>query len=194
MTEKVEEWGRQASGNVAKSLRTQLQSRPGVRIVTLPSLTRDEQQRVDQHRALYDQVAAAAFEHTMGKAGENPNVWPHKQSHFDYTLGNGLKFLKAKTGADAAIFAVGADQVSTGGRKAAHALGAIVGIHVDLGYSFLTIGFIDLNTGDVLWFDYEYYGNGDRDMRDAGDVDGIVQSILENYPGVEMKNHKVARQ
>ena len=192
LVEKVDDWSKSANVAVDQAVKAYLKERNELKLVELPVLTKDEQERMEQHRALYDQVAGAAFIY-QGVG------WEHKRERFDYTLGTGLQFLKQRTGADAAVFVIGQDQVSTGGRKTLAFLGAAFGVGIQLGYSFLTAGVVDLNTGDVLWLDYvvkpeDPLGLFSKDMRKDEGASQMVRSVFANYPGLEpYRKVKVAK-
>lgn len=182
VVERVDDWSKQANAAVNAAIRTHISTRNDLQLVEVAGLSNDDLARVEQHRALYDQVAGAAFIY-------NGPGWEHKRERFDYTLGNGLRFLKQKTGADAAIFVIGNDRISTGGRKALAFLGAAFGVGIQVGYSFLTAGIVDLNTGDVLWLDYavkpeDPLGLFSKDMRQAAGAQAMVSNIFRNYPGL----------
>ncbi|MGQ8364735.1 hypothetical protein [Glaciecola sp. 1036] len=106
----------------------------------------DEQLLFDDYVGLYQRVAVSAENiQYMGPA------WSDRKS-FNYTLGNGLSYLKDKTGSDKAIFIYGEDIVTSGGKKALAALAMIGGIGVNPGgIAVLHIGVVDLDTGHLLW-------------------------------------------
>lgn len=179
VAEKVDEWSKQGTQNVTAALASELSRKSSTQIIPMPPLSPDEQARLDQHIALYDVVGANAF-----MFGKNLNpVWAHKRSEFDYTLGNGLAFLKEKSGAEAAVFVTGIDHVSSSGRKAAFVVGALLGVQIPLGSSFLHVGVVDLETGDLLWTNYEGSYAG-RDLRSKTDVDAMISQIFKDYPGL----------
>lgn len=179
VAEKVDDWSLQGTRNVNAALATEAARKPGTQIIAMPALSAEEQARLDQHIALYDVVGANAF--IFGK--NHDPVWAHKRSNFDYTLGNGLKFLRDKSGADAAVFTTGIDHVSSSGRKAAFIVGALLGVQIPLGSSFLHVGVVDLETGDLLWTNYEGSYAG-RDLRSKTDVDAMIGQIFQDYPGL----------
>lgn len=179
VAEKVDDWSNQGKANVSAALSSEVARKPDTQILPMPSLSPDEQARLDQHIALYDVVGANAF--VFGK-NLNP-AWAHKRTEFDYTLGNGLRFLKEKSGAEAAVFVTGIDHVSSSGRRAAFVVGALLGVQIPLGSSFLHVGVIDLETGDLLWTNYEGSYAG-RDLRSKTDVDFMINQIFKDYPGL----------
>lgn len=177
VSEEVPDWSRQGSANVRDALTTYFRSEKNkkIKLVETPRLSDREIENVKQHLALYRRVAGAVVDKTYGQTS-----WPHKIQKFDYTLGNGLKSLAERTGADSAIVVVGEDEVSTAGRKvAAFFLDA-----VSYGHSFLSVAIVNLNTGDILWFNYAFQYKS-TDLRKPGDVLTLVERIFEEYPGIE---------
>ena len=178
VTEKVDTWSKQASSNVENAIQSTLKQRGRLTVVPFPKLGTSDQTLVEQYRALYEQVATAAF--IYGRQ------WQHKNERFDYTMGDGLKFLKEKTGADVAVFTIGEDVVTTGGRQAAAFFASLVGVGIQLGHSFLTMGVVSLETGDVLWYNYDVsYAN--LDMREPGDAKKMVENVAEGYDTLREK-------
>ncbi len=174
LVEKVPEWSRQAEHNFTTALAGLHASGQKVALVPLPELGEAEQEALEEHLALYAQVANDAF--------FLPRVpgWQHKQARFDYTLGPGLAYLRDRTGADVALMVVGQDTVSTHERKALMVVGALFGVSVPLGVTFMTAGVVDLKTGDLLWVNYDVSGTGD--MRVSKDARSALQSLLKGYP------------
>lgn len=177
VVEEVPEWTRKAKGLVRDSF-TALARDLKVATLEPPPLPQDKQEQLDQHIALYDVVAGNAF-----YLGQNAHpAWAHKKENFDYTLGPGLSYLAEQSGADAALFIVGADFNSTSGRKAAMVVGALLGIVIPGGISYLTAGVVDLKTGDLLWLNYEL--DQSSDMREAKDADQMLRKVFKSYPGL----------
>ena len=133
---------------------------------------------LEDYLATYLQVAFAAHAVTLS---DDP-AWAHKRSHFDYTLGSGLQFLRDQSGADAALVIVGEDVVSTGGRKAAAFLAAVMGVGIPLGHSLVSVGVVDLTNGDLLWM--HHTASVRYDLKDPDAARTMIQEILGGYPGV----------
>ena len=133
--------------------------------------------QLDAHIGLYDRVAQSVFVYGRGEQ----SAWAHKKNEFDYTVGPGLVFLREQTGADAALIVLGADYISSGGRKAAFFAGLALGIIMPLGQSFMTAGLIDLKTGDVQWMSFD--SSSSMDSRNPTDVDGLMRALYQTYPG-----------
>ena len=86
------------------------------------------------------------------------------------------------------MFVVGADNISSGGRKAAMVataiFAALIGVYVvPVGApAFVSTGVVDLESGDILWLNYDL-SVGSRDLRDAGDAAKMVSNIFDEFPG-----------
>lgn len=174
--QKQDDWTRQASENLLAA--TEAYARESGRFETLrmPELTADEAEIVESHIGLYDRVAAAIHAYGQGK----DSGWEQKKIEWDYTLGDGLAFLREKTGADSALIFVGADIISTGGRKAAFTVGLLIGIAIPLGQSFITVGLADLKTGEIHWLSYDQ--SMSMDSREAAEVQNLVRDFFKTYP------------
>jgi hypothetical protein len=133
---------------------------------------------VEEHLAIYEQVGSTAHALTFG----TDPAWEHKRTHFDYTLGNNLKFLKELSGADSAVLIIGEDVESSGGRKTAAFFGALVGAVIPVGRSFVSLAVVDLETGDLLWMYYTF--SPSKDLKEPKEAALMVQEILTAYPGL----------
>ena len=182
--EKTESYTQQARGNFDKALQTHLSKSKKFQTVALPALTADERTEIDDYLAVYDVVAGQAFR--LAGVGA---AWKHKSKHFDYTLGGGLKFIKEKTGADAAVVFIGRDVMSSAERKAAVIFAAVLGVGLPLGFSYMTVGVVDLETGDLLWTNQK---QGLSDFIDANAAQKMVDEVLGDYPGPIADNAVVA--
>lgn len=179
VVEKDPQWSRQAAEAVTEAVRSQAASGPGFEILPLPELTETEQTAVREHLALYHLVGSSAHLYAGRVSG-----WEHKMEHFDYTLGDGLRFLREKTGAEAALIVVGAETVSTTGRMTMAVLAAAAGIAIPMGNSFLVIGLVDLESGDILWQNHGF-GYARKSLRNVADAREMAATIFRNYPGLE---------
>ncbi|NTV94852.1 MAG: hypothetical protein HGA75_05480 [Thiobacillus sp.] len=181
--DRVPEWTAQANANIQAELATALAARPEFEMVVAPTLAPQESELVDQYLASYMVVGIAA--HWVTNFGGSE--WAFKRQHFDYTLGEGLDFLREKTGADAAIMVIGEDYVSSSGRKAAMIVGALFGVGIPGGVSVVSVGVVDLRNGDILWMHHSQ--SGVKDLKDKESVHAMLGEILATLPG---KGGKVA--
>jgi hypothetical protein len=179
VAEKVDEWSVQANKNVRSALAYQISARRLFDKLDLPeSLSAEEVASLDEHVALYDVVGFNAFYYGRAEF----DAWKHKRTEFDYTLGSGLKVLGEKTGADAALFIVGEDYISSGGRKAARVFAALFGVVIPASPTFLSAALVDLKTGDILWMNYGTALDS-KDLRKPEDVNKMMNEMFLNYPG-----------
>lgn len=178
--EEVPDWSAKASENIYKSLSALIKKNASLVQVKTPRLSKKKSAVVDEHMALYKLVV-----NTASKIG-----WDHKNRRFDYSIGPGLKALRKKTGADAAVMVYGRDHASTAGRVTKAVLGNIpivnwfTGPPPRLGDSYVHVGVVDLRTGDLLWMNSEYRDDTSN-LRDFEDADDFITTIFDWYPGIE---------
>ncbi len=179
IAETVEEWSKKPNENLVAALREEVKAKQMFEIVEMPAISDAEQEILDQHVAMYEVVATNAYQFGMLRDGS----WTERVKDLNYTIGSGLKFLAEETGADAALFLVGLDSVSTMGRRVLFVVTTIMfGLPViPPGFSYVAAGLIDLNTGKLLWQSYDY-GIGRLDLRELSDVRSLTTSVLETYP------------
>jgi hypothetical protein len=126
--------------------------------------------------ALQRAVAEAVFVHHTGMGMKLPT----KNERLDWSLGEAVKPLKARTGADYALFTWIRDSYASDERKATMIamalLGAISFGGEQIGYASL----VDLNSGRVVWFNDLRRMSGD--MRDEKAAMETVETLLEGFP------------
>ena len=106
---------------------------------------------------------------------------PTKEGKLDWSLGEPVRRIKERTGADYALFSWIRDSYASGERIAATILLAMVGIGLapgglQQGYASL----VDLNTGQVVWFNRLFRGSGD--LREPDKAAEVLNVLLENFP------------
>jgi hypothetical protein len=189
--EEVPEWSHTAETNIRHALlvsRDVKGSSYPTRQIDSSSLTPDEQEILEEHLALFNAVAANALWASLPAN----TAWHFKTEHFDYTLGNGLSFLKTKYGLDAGLIILGEDVVTTAGRKTTAFVGAMLGIAIPLGHSVLIAGLVDFNTGDLLWMNHEV-STGGTDLRDADSCREMADRLMKEYPGLQMAKSNTSK-
>ena len=167
--EEVPEWSSKVEENIHQAFFsvTKANARePYIKQLVLLILTSEEREILEEHLALFSSVSATAIWTTS--SFNKP--WNFKQDHFDYTIGDGLRFLKTKYDVDAGLIIIGEETVSTSGRQAAAAFGAVLlGMYIPTGNAVLIGGLVDFETGNLLWMDYHSAGAG-LDLQRCGDV------------------------
>jgi len=106
-----------------------------------------------------------------------------KGNRLDWSLGDAVRPLRERTGADYALFTWIRDSYASNERKAAMValalLGAISFGGEQVGYASL----VDLRTGRVVWFNQLNRMSGD--LRDSEPAVETVQSLLKGFPGFQ---------
>lgn len=174
---RMTDWESTARNNLANAATRLARDNKLFELVPSPTLEPLLADQLEAHIGLYDRVAQSVFVYGRG----DQSAWEHKKNEFDYTVGPGLAFLREQTGADAALIVLGSDFISSGGRRAAFIAGLVLGIGIPLGQSFITAGIVDLTTGDVQWMSFD--ASATLDTREAGDVDNLIQSLYQTWPG-----------
>jgi hypothetical protein len=184
VVEKVDDWSDQASDNARRYVKSLANSRAVFEVIEAPALSPEEKAQLDQHIALYEVVAGSADLARASPIG----AWRERAKDFDYTLGPGLKPLADHTGIDAAMILTGTDYISSAGRKAAMAMGVVLGalfgavIVPQGGSSFVSVGVVDMRTGNLLWFGTDQ--SGTTDLRNEQDVHRMLEQMFQTYPGL----------
>jgi len=166
------DWTEQAQKNLAAALARET-ARLGPQTTQLTVAQMDDFSEI---AALHRAVAGAIAIHHFGNL-----KLPTKSDRLDWSLGEAVAPMKAKTGADYALFTYMRDTYTSRERKLAIVgmalLGAITPGGEQRGYASL----VDLNTGRVVWF-----SGIDRmwgDLRDGGAASETVDALLKGFPG-----------
>lgn len=189
------EWTEQARANIQSVLIARAASF-NANMEFIDELEGENAELLNDYRALFEAVSGSIFQHvTMNdkletklreeKVGEGPNARVRKVLKLDWALGPGTARLKEVTGADYAMFVFTHDAYGDSGRKAAQALGmlgcligacVIVQAGVHTGYA----GLVDLNTGDIVWFNTDLGMGGDP--RESEGAEKRVGQLMEGFP------------
>jgi hypothetical protein len=150
----------------------------GVAVVELSDKDADE---FDEINTLHAAIAAAISLHHFGPSALQ---LPTKDGKLDWSLGDSVRAIKEKTGADYALFSWIRDSYASGERIAATIVFALFGIGIapgglQQGYASL----VDLNTGQVMWFNRLFRGTGD--LREADKAADTLNALLSNFPAAK---------
>jgi hypothetical protein len=163
-----------------KNFRDALIKREGIQGVQLVTLSERDADDFADINALHGAVARAISLHHFGPAGLK---LPTKAGKLDWSLGEVVRVIHDKTGADYALFSWVRDSYASGERQfmmgavALLSLGQVVpGGGLQQGYASL----VDLNTGRVLWFNQMRRTAGD--LRDPEKAAGTVEALLDQFP------------
>lgn len=145
----------------------------GASVVRLSERDLDELAEIN---ALHGAVAQAIFIHHMVGVVKLPT----KNDQLDWSLGDAVKPLKAKTGADYALFTWIRDSYASAERKAAMFAMALLGVGIAGGAQVGYASLVDLNNGRVVWFNDLRRGSGD--LREAKEARETVEALLKGFP------------
>ncbi len=179
------EWTADARKNFSVALREDLRSMKG-EVTFIEETPLAEDALFAEYQSLYRAVANAIFQHKFFGA-----KLPTKKDKFDWTLGPGTKALAERSGADYGLLFFTTDGYQSGGRKAFQLLTlnfaglAMGGVHA--GYASL----VDLNTGQVVWFNVKLRTKGDpRTPEGAQERIGQLLSTLPGRPAAPTAKKK----
>ena len=125
--------------------------------------------------ALHGAVARAIAIHHFGSLG-----LPTKDGKLDWSMGETVRAIKQRTGADYAIFSWVRDSYASAERKAAMVALALLGVGVGGGMQVGYASLVDLNSGRVLWFNQLVRASGD--LREADKAKETLDSLLTEFP------------
>ena len=139
-------------------------------------LSAEEEQTRIQLIKLYEAVGHSILLHEYTQ----PFKLPTKNNAFDWSLGPGAKFLKEKYGVDHALFIYLRDSYASGGRVAVAIVAAAFGVGIPLGQQIGFASLIDLETGEVAYFNRLLRGAGDLRTQEAATKS--VELLLSGFP------------
>lgn len=130
--------------------------------------------------ALHGAVATSIFVyHMFGGAGGLPT----KDGKLLWSMGDAVKDLRDKTGADYALFTWVRDSYASAERKAAMVALALLGVGISGGAQIGYASLVDLKTGQVVWFNNLARGFGD--LRDEKSALETVEALLKGFPAAK---------
>ena len=145
---------------------------------TVVDLSDRDAEQFDEISSLHAAIARSISLHHFGPSQLQ---LPTKDGKLDWSLGESVREIKAKTGADYALFSWIRDSYASGERIAATVVLALFGIGLapgglQQGYASL----VDLNTGQVMWFNRLFRGSGD--LREPDKAAETLNALLQNFP------------
>lgn len=165
------EWTAQANQNLAKAFREK--PFPNTEFVATPDSLRPELEELSR---LHGAVGSAIVLHHSTPAFELPT----KKGKLDWSLGESFANLKEKTGARYALFGFVRDSYASGGRVAAIVVGALLGVGISGGIQTGYASLVDLETGQIVWFNRLLRGYGD--LRSYENAKESLNAMLKDFP------------
>lgn len=178
------DWTATARTNMQKAFENAAESREA-KIEFLGDPEGDNAKLLNDYRGLFQIVSAEILAHGVfidrfpTKLAPPDPKKSGKRYLLDWTLGSEARKLKEATGADYAMFVYTYDSYGDAGRKVAQLLmaglfGAYIPAGVHIGYA----GLVDLETGDISWFNADVAMGGD-----PREVDGATKRVIQLMAG-----------
>jgi len=105
---------------------------------------------------------------------------PTKKEGFDWTLGPDVRYLRGKYNADYALYIFVRDSYTSGGRAALMIFGALFGVSIPGGSQLGFASLVNLQTGQVVWFNRLARGEGD--LRTAEAARASTEVLMTSFP------------
>ena len=137
--------------------------------------TQDPKSDLVQLEKLHEAVGGAVMLHHF--LGVN---LPSKKGGFDWSLGEKAQLLGEQNDADYALFIYFRDSYSSAGRVALQVVALLAGAAVPGGEQQGFASLVDLNSGDLIWFNYLRSATGDA--RKPETAKKTVTNLLDNFP------------
>lgn len=149
----------------------------GAQVMELEEKDLDE---IAEINSLHGAVAQSVFMHHMwGGALKLPT----KNDALNWSLGDAVKPLKDKTGADYALFIWIRDSYASAERKAAMVVMAVLGVGIAGGAQIGYASLVDLHDGRIVWFNDLRRASGD--LREAQPALETVEVLLKGFPAAQ---------
>ncbi len=152
-------------------------ARLDVKTVQLEEKDVDE---IAEINALHAAVSRAIALHHFGPGNM---ALPTKDGKLDWSMGESVQAIKKKTGADYVFFSWIRDSYTSGERAAAMVFMALLGVGLGGGVQVGNASLVDLNTGQVLWFNRLMRASGD--LREPAKAAETLDALLENFPATK---------
>lgn len=178
LTEINAEWAAQAQRHIDTFLKKALNERKAqlVRLASAPDDTNRLSKQV-QILKLHGAVGRTILTHQYIPEMKLPT----KGEKFEWTLGPETRLLREKYGARYGLFVYVRDSYTSAGRAVAMFLAAaLFGVSLQGGTQLGFASLVDLDTGDIVWFNRLFRGHGD--LRDEPGAEDTVKTLLANFP------------
>lgn len=172
------EWTTKARVHATVALRDELKAKNAELIVYQPPTDMPVKSHAhDQLLKLHEVVGKAILEHKYNFQ----LALPTKEDKFDWSLGQGVNVLREDYGAQYALFVHMRDSYASGGRVAVIILAAaLLGVTVSGGMQLGFASLVDLESGNVLWFNRLISEIGD--LRTPEPAQKAVKQLLAEFP------------
>lgn len=130
-----------------------------------------------QLQKLHMAVGSSILQHSLGMGAQ---ALPAKAGQFDYSLGSRASSLKLNSQSKYGLFVYFQDSYSSGGRVAAQIGLALLGVGISGGQQAGFASLVDLDNGDVVWFNFLHSMVGD--VRNQNGANSSIGKLLNEFP------------
>jgi hypothetical protein len=171
------DWTQSATSYLTSALHTEGETRR-IHLVAYDdsNVSADQSDQIRQVSKLFGVIGDEIVIHQYS----GPMQLPTKDGSFNWSIGPAVQALRNRSGADYALLTYLRDSYADAGRIALIAIAAIAGVGVQGGVQTGYAALVDLNTGDIVWFNRLIRGTGDA--RDLGGARGTARALLEGFP------------
>jgi hypothetical protein len=159
-----------------------------IELTSMPELSGEDAAYAAEYQSLYRAVSNSMMIHNYVQKLPTKKLPSGSKAKyaFDWTLGPGTKKLGEMGGGNYGLFIYGYDAYATSGRKAmqifmllaSSAMGA--GFFPQGGQHFSYASLVDLDTGNIVWFNF--YGNKKGDIRERIGAQERADTLLSTLP------------
>ena len=167
------EWTEAAQRHVHAALQ-QRSSTLGLKTLELSEADADEHAEIS---ALHAAVARSIAVHHFGQSSL---ALPTKNGKLDWSMGDAVAPLKARSNAEYSLFIWIRDSYASAERQATMVMMALLGVGLPGGSQQAYASLVDLSNGRIVWFNQLRRASGD--LREAAKAAESIGTLLNDFP------------
>jgi hypothetical protein len=177
LTETKADWTELGKTNLVQGLEAEKQAL-GIDFVRYDEdqVSAERRDAIRQFVKLHGAIGSTILIHQYGQNFQLPT----KHGKLDWTLGESVNEVHKEYGADYAMFVYVRDSYASSGRVALMVTAAVLGVGIPLGQQVGFVSLVDLDTGNVVWFNRLLRGTGD--LRTATAAQETAHVLLTGLP------------
>jgi hypothetical protein len=171
------DWTESARRNLASAFQVE-KAALGLHVVEFDDSALPQEQRdtLNQISKLHGAIGATIQLNQYVSAARLPT----KGGRMDWTIGKSVRELRAAQDADYAMFVFVRDSYTSAGRAALMVAAAVLGVGIQGGAQVGFVSLVDLDTGDIVWFNRLVRGSGD--LRTPEPARETARTLLTGLP------------
>lgn len=166
------EWTEAAQANFAEATHDYAESiGADLKILSKDNLGPEE----IRYETLHSVVGMSVQKHFFGTS-----KLPGKNGEFDWSLGPDVRAIGENHNADYALFVFYRDYQASSGRTAVAIVASAAGANLEMGSEEGFASLVDLETGDIVWFNVVNAGSGE--LREKSGAAAAVKTLFKDMP------------